>query len=353
MTDMRGLGRHAAGCLLVFTLILPTFADVVRVETSLNGNKLELVELEVTSGNDFNYPNRVVPFANLVATTIADFVSVTESNAANSVTILATPDASPPLGSDRLLFLGDQYLNTGIFNPTYGTPGIHVAFQRPVINGPGVDFVAFELTIGSGQTPDPIEILQLDNVGSILNVASRDYQLQGTIPAEAAPRTFEATVDQGGAAGFETLRDATLNLVGTVVNPKWHAISIDFDALGVPEWGSVTGLYLLSDNVARNTPVDLLMVAGLPPVFRPGDYDGDYDVDGRDFLIWQREYGLGFGSPADGTLDGIVDSNDLVLWQQHYQGASLVAARVAIPEPTTLIVAVTLGVHIVALLRRG
>ncbi len=54
----------------------------------------------------------------------------------------------------------------------------------------------------------------------------------------------------------------------------------------------------------------------------PGDFDGDDDVDGRDFLVWQRG-----GSPAP------LSTGDLATWQGAY-GAPLVAA-VSVPEPTS------------------
>jgi hypothetical protein len=129
MINIRGLAGRVAGYAILFTLFQSAFGSVVRVETVLNGNKLELVELEVTTGNNGSFPNRVVPFSNLIATTVVDFLSVAESNATNTITVLGTPDATPPLADDRFLLLGDQYLNTGIFNPAYGTPGIHIAFR--------------------------------------------------------------------------------------------------------------------------------------------------------------------------------------------------------------------------------
>ncbi len=56
-----------------------------------------------------------------------------------------------------------------------------------------------------------------------------------------------------------------------------------------------------------------------------GDFDFDGDVDGRDFLIWQRG-----GSPAP------LSAGDLATWQANYGGGSLRANSVAVPEPTTL-----------------
>jgi hypothetical protein len=51
----------------------------------------------------------------------------------------------------------------------------------------------------------------------------------------------------------------------------------------------------------------------------PGDFDNDGDVDGRDFLAWQRNPNLG----------------DLADWQSSYNGELLIAGT-AIPEPKNL-----------------
>ncbi|TWU30014.1 beta strand repeat-containing protein [Bythopirellula polymerisocia] len=56
----------------------------------------------------------------------------------------------------------------------------------------------------------------------------------------------------------------------------------------------------------------------------PGDFDFDGDVDGRDFLIWQRG-----GSPAP------LSAGDLTDWQANY-GAPLTAAASAVPEPVSM-----------------
>jgi hypothetical protein len=70
-----------------------------------------------------------------------------------------------------------------------------------------------------------------------------------------------------------------------------------------------------------------------------GDFDGDGDVDGADFLTWQR--GLGLTGQPDATTgdaddDGDVDAADLALWQSHFGGVPTVAAVGAVPEPAAL-----------------
>ena len=64
-----------------------------------------------------------------------------------------------------------------------------------------------------------------------------------------------------------------------------------------------------------------------------GDFDGDGDVDGEDFLEWQRDPSV--GSLAD--------------WQTNYGAAPLSANAAAVPEPSALVLA---GLMIPLLIRR-
>lgn len=66
-----------------------------------------------------------------------------------------------------------------------------------------------------------------------------------------------------------------------------------------------------------------------------GDFDEDGDVDGVDFLTWQRSLGVDDGGDAD--FDGDTDENDLLIWQATYgQSAPLASSSVAVPEPGTI-----------------
>jgi hypothetical protein len=66
-----------------------------------------------------------------------------------------------------------------------------------------------------------------------------------------------------------------------------------------------------------------------------GDFDGDGDVDGRDFLLWQRG-----GSP------NALSAGDLALWQAQYGTNPPLSAVRAVPEPASLSV---LGLGLVLL----
>lgn len=77
----------------------------------------------------------------------------------------------------------------------------------------------------------------------------------------------------------------------------------------------------------------------------PGDFDGNGVVNGKDFLLWQRQCGMNglyplANLPADGNADGVVDMVDFSLWQQHFGSLSrlgTLAAHVAIPEQSNLV----------------
>jgi len=60
------------------------------------------------------------------------------------------------------------------------------------------------------------------------------------------------------------------------------------------------------------------------PVELPGDFDFDADVDGADFLIWQRDLG---------------DATNLADWQDNFGATAAVSAVKAVPEPSSLLLA--------------
>lgn len=69
------------------------------------------------------------------------------------------------------------------------------------------------------------------------------------------------------------------------------------------------------------------------------DFDRNGNLDGRDFLTWQRGHGLtdGLQTQGDANFDGIVDGDDLEVWQASY--GSPFAAATAVPEPAAWLLA--------------
>lgn len=76
-------------------------------------------------------------------------------------------------------------------------------------------------------------------------------------------------------------------------------------------------------------------------VMENADFDGDGDVDGQDFLIWERGHGVGtMQSEGDANFSGNVDGADLTIWQNQY-GSSIAATVAAVPEPSTILLLLT------------
>jgi hypothetical protein len=63
----------------------------------------------------------------------------------------------------------------------------------------------------------------------------------------------------------------------------------------------------------------------------PGDYNADTSVNGFDFLLWQRGFGVTVvpsGGGADGNQDGTVNGADLTVWSNNYGTTTSVAGLV-------------------------
>ena len=130
----------------------------------------------------------------------------------------------------------------------------------------------------------------------------------------------------------------------------------DFDPFTSLRIGSPSGVGTLNEAVVDNVSLDLVTV----PIATGADFDGDQLVDGRDFLIWQKGFGLigqTDNSNGDANSDTVVDGLDQVAWGQQFGGAPPLSAGVAagaIPEPTTatLSLLATLGLAFLARGRR-
>jgi hypothetical protein len=84
------------------------------------------------------------------------------------------------------------------------------------------------------------------------------------------------------------------------------------------------------------------------------DFDADGDVDGADFLKWQRGLGLigqNGNTNGDADGDGDVTGADLAIWKQQFGGTGAVVGASAIPEPSSIGLAI-LGIGGI-LVRRG
>ena len=134
------------------------------------------------------------------------------------------------------------------------------------------------------------------------------------------------------------------NTQGDVSDVEW--VSTSHTAANVPIYAWGANSHMVSGTM-NNT--DLFKIA----TAIPGDFDGDADVDGVDFGIWQANYPTASGATlatGDADYDGDVDGVDFGIWQANYPTNSAAATMTTIPEPDTLSLLV-LGGLILMLLR--
>ena len=108
-------------------------------------------------------------------------------------------------------------------------------------------------------------------------------------------------------------------------------------------------LVVLNTNGTGVAELNYDQITGLASIDN-ADFDADFDVDGNDFLIWQRGLGAGsLHSQGDADNSRFVDADDLVLWKSQFREASapFQSSALAVPEP-----AASIGALLIAMLGR-
>ncbi len=241
---------------------------------------------------------------------------------ANFKTFLFADQESVPLVSAVSVKQDDSKLTTGDLltgNPTE-TGGMAEFFRT---------FLDFDLS-SVATTANQLE-------SAILRIYQTEvYETQGADSINGGADLFSLDADWDPATGtFSELANST-QIGGTSV---WDSDGIelyrDIDVTAaVAAWlanpSSNFGFSLISDLEGTSilsakyiggayniTPPQLILTA----TQQPGDFDGDGDVDGNDFLTWQR---------------GVASSSDLADWETNFglSGEALAGAA-AVPEPST------------------
>jgi hypothetical protein len=81
-----------------------------------------------------------------------------------------------------------------------------------------------------------------------------------------------------------------------------------------------------------------------PPAADSADFDGDNDVDGVDFLTWQRGFGGTTADGGDANGDNMVDAADFQIWQDQFGTTGLPGTSIPEPAIATMLAAVLLAV---------
>jgi hypothetical protein len=100
------------------------------------------------------------------------------------------------------------------------------------------------------------------------------------------------------------------------------------------------GTVTLSYIGGTGNDVTLDLVAG---AVNDADFDNDGEVDGSDFLTWQRGVGIDSGATngqGDADGNGAVNGADLGIWKGDF-GAAAQPVAGAVPEPASALLALT------------
>jgi hypothetical protein len=244
-------------------------------------------------------------------------------------------------------------------NPSY-LRGLNPQVSEDAINF-GFRFEAVARFTGESSAP---------SLGISLLLNRREYHLMfnitpgGDLQATLQGRSGATTLTTGGTGRWAYHRfslesagggstDVTAMFDGQPIGAPWggiggqpgHADLVMFGSSN--RAGGSTGAMAYKSLTFEVGPIDELSA----------DADDDNDVDGFDFITWQRTLGSRTQLAADSNRDGVVNAGDLTLWRQQFgtSAPGSIADNVGVPEPasTALALIAAFGVLARAPLRRA
>lgn len=243
-------------------------------------------------------------------------------------------------------------------NPSY-LRGLNPQVSEDAINY-GFRFEAVARFSGEASAP---------SLGISVLLNRREYHLMfnitpgGDLQATLQGRQGATTLTTGGSGRWGYHRFSLESDGGGSTNVQ---AMFDGQPIGAP-WGGIGGvpghsdLVMFGNSNRAGGSTGAMAYKSLnfevgPIVELPADADGDKDVDGFDFVTWQRTLGSRTQLAADSNRDGIVNAADLSLWQQQF-GSAIVgnaASNSSVPEPGSLqLIFVALGGALRARRRRA
>ena len=188
------------------------------------------------------------------------------------------------------------------------------------------------------------------------------YSIDGSAPEEL----FTSSVDEGGTLTY-TLADGDTFTVDdpllvtnaqdetTLLTNEFQTISSLLSSTGDTLTLMLTAISNGDDAASFASEAyafDNILIQGFTGT--TGDFDQDGDVDGNDFLAWQRGFGVGNTlAEGDANGDGVIDQSDLEIWQNQFGGQNASQAAGAVPEPTSSVLLVFLSLQGLVLRFRG
>lgn len=226
---------------------------------------------------------------------------------------------------------------TGLSGHGSGAGGANVTWQIGALN---------TSTVFNGLITDGNQASNPGNNTSILKVGSGTLTLGGFSTYTGRTEVAEGTLSISQAFLADT-SDVFVRTGGVLDLNLGLGISDTIDSLffnGVPQ---APGTYGAAGSGATFTSsfftgTGTLTVTTLGTALIAGDFDRNGSVNAADLTVWRGAVGNSAGGDADGDLDS--DGNDFLIWQRNLgMGAPASAAASAVPEPSAcLLVALLL-----------
>ncbi|QEG36835.1 putative lipoprotein [Bythopirellula goksoeyrii] len=240
----------------------------------------------------------------------------TQWNSTQAGTSVGIEGTGSLLVSDGALF-ADSTLRTGYIEGGIG---------RVTVSGTGSHIMC--RAVYAGLSGDAVVKITNGGLMSVREVLTVDNDLDGDSFINMAAGGMLALMGEADTS----LTDFLELVDGTDAIRYWDSNLFDWAPLTAATNGiDYTLTYLTEGDLTGYTLLTVGQVGDLE-----GDYDADGDVDGADFLAWQRDPSL--GSLAD--------------WHANYgAGSPLIANSSAVPEPATAVLMLLLA-HLAMLARR-
>jgi hypothetical protein len=263
--------------------------------------------------------------------------------------VLAPGTQNPVTPTNSLSTVSNMfaYLGRSLYNPDAYMPGFIDEFRiydnalsasQVAANfaaGPElVDLLALNVNTQTGNislqntsnAPQSFDYYQISSAGGKLNPASGSWNSLDDQNVDAVGGNPGQSWDESGGATANTLSELFLQGQSTLAAGASFSLGNAFNtALGA---GDLKFQFSL--------PSGELITGKVNYISGSGDFNGDGQVNGSDFLIWQRNLGLASGATlnqGDADGNGAVNAADLAIWKSTF-GASVAAAG-AIPEPAS------------------
>ena len=249
---------------------------------------------------------------------------VTQSllNSLVGVDPLVRADAATSIALDieggRLYWANGRHLNS---MPLSGVVAGGDAVHQFELSGSG-DFNKIKLDLDNGH------VYWTNSTGGVVQRAGLTGVGQTTLVTRGFGQLAGLAVDlTGGKLYFGDSRE---------VGGRGEIVSANLD-------GS-DALVIYASGSTLFTPLDVEIGPGVAtPEFMEADFEEDYDVDGADLAFWISNFGLSelaTHMQGDANAYGDVDGDDFLVWQRQLDVPATVAENATVPEPASMLLLV-------------